>query len=128
MRIIVALQPTNRRGTKSEYTAFRKLLASKGFVLVQPEVFLASAPTRRAAGHLLESLKGRAPSTGNVFALVLTKRQFLAIECIAGGPSVSGTGGRIEAQRKPLGVWVAHATIGVSLTVASLAGSYRDAR
>ena len=84
MRIIVSLQPTNRRGTKSEYTAFRKLLASKGFVLVQPEVFLASAPTRRAAGHLLESLKGRAPSTGNVFALVLTERQFLSIECLAG--------------------------------------------
>lgn len=84
MRIIVSLQPTNRRGTKSEYTAFRKLLASKGFVLVQPEVFLVSAPTRRTARHLLKSLKDRAPSTGSVFALVLTERQFLSIECLAG--------------------------------------------
>ena len=84
MRIIVSLQPTNRRGTKSEYTAFRKLLASKGFVLVQPEVFLAAAPTRRSAEHLLKSLRGRAPSTGSVYALVLTERQFLSIECLTG--------------------------------------------
>jgi len=85
MRIIMFLQPTNRRGTKAEYTDFRKLLVSKGFVLMQPEVFLAAAPTRKAAQHLLSNLRGKSPTTGNVLALVLTERQFSSIECLTGG-------------------------------------------
>ena len=66
MRIIMFLRPTNRYGTKGEYTAFRKLLLAKGFVLMQPEVFMAVAPTRRAAEQLLTHLQAQSPTTGTV--------------------------------------------------------------
>lgn len=87
MRVLLFLRPTNRRGTKGEYTTFRKLVTSRGFVLVQPEVFIASVPTRRAAIHLIALLKERAPSTGCICALVLTERQFGGIQYLVGEPS-----------------------------------------
>ena len=40
MRILVFLNPTNKHGTKTEYTAFRKTLLKMGFLQVQPEVFM----------------------------------------------------------------------------------------
>ena len=87
MRIAILLRPTNRRGTKGEYTAFRKLLLAQGFALVQSEVFLGFAPTRRAAEHLVARLKEKAPSTGSVCVLLLTERQFAGIEYLVGEPS-----------------------------------------
>ena len=87
MRIAVFLRPTNRNGTKGEYTRFRKTLVENGFVLVQPEVFLAAVSTRRAARTLLARLKELAPSTGSVCAIVLTERQFASIEYLVGEPS-----------------------------------------
>lgn len=87
MRIVMFLRPTNRHGTKGEYTTFRKFLSAKGFVLVQPEVFVAAAPTRRAATHVLDLLQTQAPSTGSVCALVLTERQFASMRYLVGEPS-----------------------------------------
>ena len=87
MRVIVLLRPTNRHGTKGEYTRFRKLLAANGFVLVQPEVFLCAVPTRRSARVLLDKISAEAPATGSICALVLTERQFGSIEYLVGGPS-----------------------------------------
>lgn len=87
MRIVMLLRPTNRHGTKGDYTRFRKLLVTNGFILVQPEVFLCSVPTRRAARALLDRLRDAAPETGSVCALVLTERQYSAVEYLVGGPS-----------------------------------------
>ena len=87
MRVIVALRPTNRHGTKGEYTSFRKLLIATGFVLVQPEVFIATVTTRRAAQHLIAKLRDSAPSTGAVCALTLTERQYSSIDYLVGSPS-----------------------------------------
>lgn len=87
MRVIVFLRPTNRYGTKGAYTAFRKLLTSSGFILLQPEVFMASVPTRRAVEHLLTCLQEKAPETGAVCALTLTERQYANINYLVGAPS-----------------------------------------
>jgi len=38
MRILVILNPTNKRGTKTAYTSFRKTLLSDGFILWGPEL------------------------------------------------------------------------------------------
>lgn len=86
MRIVMFLRPTNRYGTKGEYTAFRKLLLAKGFVLMQPEVFMAVAPTRRAAEQLLTHLQAQSPTTGTVCALVLTERQYASMRYLVGCP------------------------------------------
>ena len=56
MRVIVALRPTNRHGTKGEYTSFRKLLIATGFVLIQPEVFIATVASGVLHSILLPSL------------------------------------------------------------------------
>ena len=87
MRVALFLRPTNRHGTKGEYTRFRKLLITSGFVLVQPEVFLCAVPTRRAARMLLDRVRDAAPSTGSVCAMVLTERQFASMEYLVGEPS-----------------------------------------
>lgn len=87
MRIAMFLRPTNRHGTKGEYTAFRKLLVANGFVLVQPEVFLCAVPTRRAAQTLLDRVRLEAPSTGSVCAMVLTERQFSSLQYLVGEPA-----------------------------------------
>ena len=87
MRVVIMLRPTNRRGTKGEYTAFRKLLTSSGFALVQPEVFVRAVATRRAAKLQLERLKEHVPTTGTICAITLTERQFAAIEYLVGEPS-----------------------------------------
>ncbi len=49
MRIIVLLNPTNKRGTKTAYTAYRNYLSSLGFLPLQPEVYTRYLPTRKAA-------------------------------------------------------------------------------
>lgn len=87
MRVVMLLRPTNRHGTKGEYTQFRKLLVANGFVLVQSEVFMCAVPTRRSVRVLLDRMKAAAPTTGSVCALVLTERQYSSIEYLVGGPS-----------------------------------------
>lgn len=87
MRIIMFLRPTNLHGTKGAYTTFRKALLSHGFTLVQPEVFLASVRTRRAAEHLVAQMRDVVPETGSVCALVLTERQYASMTYLVGGPT-----------------------------------------
>lgn len=87
MRVLMFLRPTNRHGTKGAYTIFRKTLVSRGFVLLQPEVFLASVRSRRAAEHLVSQMRAVAPPTGTICALVLTERQYASLTYLVGGPS-----------------------------------------
>lgn len=86
MRTLVMLRPTNRRGTKMAYTAYRKRLVAEGFVLLQPEVFMRVSPTRRAAEALLEHLREDVPQTGAVCVLTLTERQYASMCYLTGGP------------------------------------------
>ena len=86
MRTIVMLRPTNRRGTKTAYTNYRKRLTAEGFVLLQPEVFMRVSPTRRAAEALLEHLREDVPPTGSICALALTERQYASMTWLTGGP------------------------------------------
>ena len=62
-------------------------MATQGFVMAQPEVFVAAVATRRVAEHVLESLQSHAPTTGSVCALVLTERQFVSMRYLVGEPS-----------------------------------------
>jgi CRISPR-associated protein Cas2 len=87
MRVLMFLRPTNLHGTKGAYTTFRKTLVSHGFVLLQPEVFLAAVRTRRAAEHLVAQMREMVPPTGSVCALVLTERQYASMTYLTGGPS-----------------------------------------
>ena len=86
MRTIVMLRPTNRRGTKMPYTAFRKRLVAEGFVMLQPEVFMRVSHTRAAAEHLVRRLSEDVPPTGSICVLMLTERQYASMRYLTGGP------------------------------------------
>ena len=49
MRILVMLNPTNKKGTKTAYTASRKFLASDGYVLWGPEIYMRVVTNRKSA-------------------------------------------------------------------------------
>ncbi len=87
MRVIVMLRPTNKRGTKSAYTKFRKLLVREGFTLVQSEVFMRALPRKRSAIKLLNNLEANAPSAGAIVAFMITERQFAERQYLCGEPS-----------------------------------------
>ena len=84
MRVIMMLRPTDKHGTKGAYTAFRKRLVTEGFVLVQPEVFMLTTPTRRSAEFALSRLADAAPTTGTVCAMLLTERQAASVRYLVG--------------------------------------------
>ena len=88
MRIIVMLRPTNRRGTKMPYTAFRKRLVAEGFVMLQPEVFMRVSHTRAAAEHLVGRLAEDVPNTGSICAIILTERQYASMRYLTGQADV----------------------------------------
>ena len=100
MRTLVFLRPTNKRGTKMAYTAFRKRLASEGFTLLQPEVFMRISPTRAAANHLLGRIACDVPKTGSICALVLTERQYASIRYLVGSSGAQETlvGARVQVE------------------------------
>lgn len=100
MRIIVMLRPTNKRGTKMPYTAFRKRLVSEGFTLLQPEVFMRISPTRAAAEQIVRRLLPGVPATGAVCVLTLTERQYASIRYLAGGPGAQEVlvGARVQVE------------------------------
>jgi len=84
MRIIIALQPTNKRGTKSAYTNFRKKLLSDGFMLVMPEVFMRITSNRKSAKIHINRISDYLPDTGVIRALLLTEKQYQNIIYLVG--------------------------------------------
>lgn len=49
MRLLVILSPTNKRGTKTEYTKLRKFLQKDGYLRIAPEVYMRIVPNRKAS-------------------------------------------------------------------------------
>ena len=88
MRILVMCNPTNRHGTKTAYTAFRKALVADGFFLWGPELFMRPVPTRNSAEKHLRRMEEKHPDTGAIHVLLLTERQFAGIRNLTGTPSL----------------------------------------
>lgn len=84
MRIVVMLRPTNRRGTKSEYTAYRKRLMSNGFVLLQPEVYIRAVPSKKVAARCVRALEEGVPSTGAICVFCMTEKQYDSVRYLVG--------------------------------------------
>ena len=80
MRILVMLNPTNKRGTKTAYTNFRKALTADGFILWGPELFMRVMTTRKSVETHLRRIQNEHPETGNIRVLTLTERQFQSIK------------------------------------------------
>ena len=84
MRILVMLKPTNQRGTKTEYTKFRKFLVSDGYVLIGPELFMRVTTNRKGAEKHLRRLNDVHPTTGTIRVLKLTEKQYEKIWYLTG--------------------------------------------
>ena len=85
MRIIVILSPTNKWGTKMEYTRLRKFLIKDGYIRIAPEVFMRITQNRKTAEKHFRRIEEYAPVTGTVRMLKLTEKQFDNIYMVTGG-------------------------------------------
>ena len=56
MRLFVILSPTNKRGTKTEYTKLRKILISDGYICIAEEVFMRITNNRKGAEKQYEKI------------------------------------------------------------------------
>jgi len=86
MRILVVLSPTNKWGTKTEYTILRKFLIKDGYLRIAPEVFMRVTPTRRSSEKHFRRLAAVAPKTGTVRVLHMTEKQYEGIYLLTGTP------------------------------------------
>ena len=84
MRILVMLNPTNKHGTKTAYTAFRKFLLSDGYVLIGPELYMRVVTNRKNADTHLRKMMETHPDTGIIRVLRLTEKQYGAMLNLTG--------------------------------------------
>ena len=84
MRILVILSPTNKWGTKTEYTNLRKFLIKDGYLRIAPEVFMRIVANRKASEKHFRRIREFAPKTGQVRMFRLTEKQYNNICMVTG--------------------------------------------
>ena len=84
MRLIAILNPTNKWGTKTEYTRLRVFLQQDGYLRIAPEVFMRIVPNRKGAEKHYRRIMEYAPKTGEVRLLRLTEKQYKNIYMVTG--------------------------------------------
>lgn len=95
MRLIVILSPTEKWGTKTEYTKLRKFLHKDGYIRIAPEVFMRIVPNRKASEKHYRRIDEYAPKTGTVRLLRLTEKQYSNIYMVTG---------ELDYQEKTVGI------------------------
>ncbi len=86
MRLIAILSPTNKWGTKTEYTKLRKFLYKDGYIRIALDVYMRIVPNRKASEKHYRRIAEVAPKTGVVRLLRLTEKQFASICMVTGEP------------------------------------------
>lgn len=84
MRLVVILSPTNKWGTKTEYSKLRKFLQKDGYIRIAPEVYMRVVTNRKAAEKHYRRIDEVAPKTGVVRILRLTEKQYSNIYIVTG--------------------------------------------
>ncbi len=84
MRILAFLNPTNKYGTKTEYTELRNFLKKDGYTMLQPEVFMRVVTNRKSAEKHFRRVVAYAPKTGVVRFIKLTEKQYENMVYITG--------------------------------------------
>ena len=84
MRLIVILSPTDKWGTKTEYTNLRKFLQKDGYIRIAPEVFMRIVQNRKSSEKYYRRIVEYAPRTGTVRLLRLTENQYNNIFMVSG--------------------------------------------
>ncbi|NLA70184.1 MAG: CRISPR-associated endonuclease Cas2 [Clostridiales bacterium] len=86
MRILVMLNPTNQRGTKMNYTAFRKFLISDGYQRIGTELFMRVSNNRKSMEKHLKRMEEYNPGTGTIRIIKMTEKQYENIRYLTGEP------------------------------------------
>lgn len=76
MRIIILLNPTNKYGTKTEYTILRNFLKKDGYLHISADSYMRITNNRKGAEKHLKRLNDYWPRTGQITILRLTEKQF----------------------------------------------------
>lgn len=84
MRLLVILSPTDKWGTKTEYTKLRKFLQKDGYIRIAPEVFMRIVQNRKTSEKHYRRIEEVAPKTGTVRLLRLTEKQYEKINMVTG--------------------------------------------
>jgi CRISPR-associated protein Cas2 len=84
MRLIVILSPTDKWGTKTEYTKLRKFLHKDGYIRIAPEVFMRVVQNRKASEKHYRRIAEVKPKTGVVRLIRLTEKQYNNIYMVTG--------------------------------------------
>ena len=85
MRILVLLDPTNKRGTKMAYTELRKFLYSDGYLRIGTELFMRITPSRKTAEKHIWRLETHDPGSGVIRVIRMTEKQYDNIWYLTGG-------------------------------------------
>ncbi|MBQ9766471.1 MAG: CRISPR-associated endonuclease Cas2 [Lachnospiraceae bacterium] len=78
------LSPTDKWGTKTEYSKLRKFLQKDGYIRIAPEVYMRIVPNRKTSEKHYRRIEEFAPKTGVVRLLRLTEKQFNNIYMVTG--------------------------------------------
>lgn len=84
MRLLVILSPTDKWGTKAEYTKLRKFLQKDGYIRIAPEVYMRIVQNRKTSEKHYWRIEEVAPKTGTVRMIRLTEKQYNNIYMVAG--------------------------------------------
>ena len=84
MRLLVILSPTDKWGTKTEYSRLGKFLQKDGYIRIAPEVFMRIVQNRKASEKHYRRIEEFAPKTGTVRLLRLTEKQYEKIYMLTG--------------------------------------------
>lgn len=84
MRLIAILSPTDKWGTKTEYTRLRKFLHKDGYIRIAPEVYMRIVQNRKSSEKHYRRIDEVAPKTGVVRLLRLTEKQYKNIYMVTG--------------------------------------------
>ena len=88
MRLLVILSPTNKWGTKTEYTKLRKFLIKDGYLRIAPEVFMRVVTNRKGCEKHFRRIQEYAPKIGVVRMIRLTEKQYSNITYVSGEPDL----------------------------------------
>ncbi len=95
MRLLVILSPTDKWGTKTEYTKLRKFLHKDGYIRIAPEVYMRVVQNRKTSEKHYRRISEVAPKTGVVRLLRLTEKQYNNIYMVTG---------KIDYQEETVGI------------------------
>lgn len=84
MRLLAILSPTEKWGTKIEYTKLRKFLQKDGYIRIAPEVYMRIVQNRKASEKHYRRICAYAPKTGVVRLMRLTEKQYDNICLVTG--------------------------------------------